>query len=126
MYYGPERGAALYSVVDQLVGGHVRIAQPPLARKPAEGLRDYLWMTPMSVIPNPANNEATLVLTEALDEPGTFVVFDALGAEVLRYQVPIETLRYTMNTEALAPAMYHYRVLGPTGLVGAGKLTIVR
>jgi len=80
----------------------------------------------LSVIPNPATNEATLVLTETLNEPGVFVVFDALGAEVLRSVVPVQTLRWSMNTELLAPAMYQYQVRGPSGLLGVGKLTIVR
>lgn len=80
----------------------------------------------LNVIPNPTNNEATLVLEQMLDEPGVFVVFDALGSEVLRYSVPIETLRFRMNTVSLAPALYHYQVRGPSGLLGVGKLTIVR
>ncbi len=80
----------------------------------------------LNVVPNPASDEATLVLTEVLDGPGVFVVFDALGAEVVRYAVPAETLRHTLNTAALAPALYHYQVRGPSGLLGVGKLTIVR
>lgn len=80
----------------------------------------------LAVVPNPASDEATLVLTKQLDEPGVFVVFDAIGAEVLRYAIPMEQLRFTFSTTALAPAMYHYQVRGPVGMLGNGKLTIVR
>jgi hypothetical protein len=80
----------------------------------------------LSVIPNPANNEATLVLIAPLDGPGVFILYDALGAEALRYTIPVETVRFTMNTEALAPALYHYQLRGPSGLLGHGKHTIIR
>jgi hypothetical protein len=34
--------------------------------------------------------------------------------------------RHTFRTADLAPALYHYQVHGPSGILGAGKLTIVR
>jgi hypothetical protein len=80
----------------------------------------------VSVIPNPAGDEATLVLDRTLDEPGVFVVFDALGSEVMRSVVPLEMPRMTINTSSLAPALYHYQVRGPSGIIGDGKITIVR
>ncbi|MEZ4758112.1 MAG: hypothetical protein R2817_14905 [Flavobacteriales bacterium] len=80
----------------------------------------------LSVVPNPTSDEATLVLAEPLDDPGVFIVYDALGAEVLRHLVAAESLRHIVNTEALAPALYYYQVRGPSGLLGVGKLTIVR
>lgn len=80
----------------------------------------------LRVVPNPANDEATLVLDRALDEPGVFVVFNAMGAEVMRYTVPIERQRITFSTASLAPALYHYQVRGPSRVIGHGKLTIVR
>ncbi|MDX9750628.1 MAG: hypothetical protein RBT71_06070 [Flavobacteriales bacterium] len=80
----------------------------------------------LTVVPNPASDEATLVLTKQLDEPGVFVVFDAIGAEVMRYSIPIETPRFDFSTASLAPALYHYQVRGPAGVLGNGKLTIVR
>lgn len=80
----------------------------------------------ISVVPNPARDEAALVLDRELDEPGTFVVYDAVGAEVMRLAVPIEMPRIAFSTSSLAPAMYHYQVRGPSGVIGVGKLTIVR
>ena len=118
------RARALYSLIDddQQYDDELLCLQQGIVVK---SLKQPAYAT-LNVIPNPASNEATLVLTEPLSDPGVFVVFDALGAEVLRYTVPVETLRYTMNTEALAPALYHYQVRGPSGLWGHGKLTIVR
>lgn len=80
----------------------------------------------LKVVPNPASDGATLVLDRELDEPGTFVVYDAVGAEVMRQAVPIEMARITFSTASLAPALYHYQVRGPSGIIGVGKLTIVR
>lgn len=80
----------------------------------------------LTVVPNPASDEATLVLTKPLDEPGVFVLFDAIGAEVMRYTIPVETPRFAFSTSDLAPALYHYQVRGPAGVLGNGKLTIVR
>lgn len=80
----------------------------------------------LHVIPNPATDEATLVLDQVLDEAGTLLVFDALGAEVIRQPIPIEQLRVPFSTTLLSPALYHYKVFGNTGPIGHGKLTIVR
>ncbi len=80
----------------------------------------------ITVVPNPAADEATLVLDRELDEPGSFVIYDAVGAEVMRQVVPIEMPRMAFSTASLAPALYHYQVRGPSGVVGVGKLTIVR
>lgn len=80
----------------------------------------------VSVVPNPATNEAALVLTNSLDEPGVFILFDAIGAEVFRHVVPVGIPRMTFNTASLAESLYHYQVRGPSGIIGVGKLTIVR
>lgn len=80
----------------------------------------------ITVIPNPAVDEATLVLEHALDAPSTFIVFDALGAVVLQQALPAEMLRIDFSTALIAPALYHYEVRGPSGVLGTGKLTIVR
>ena len=80
----------------------------------------------VSIVPNPAADEATLVLLQQLDEPVGLIIFDAVGAAVLRHSIPGETPRFSFNTASLAPALYHYLVLGPSGIVGGGKLTIVR
>ncbi|MBV6405227.1 MAG: hypothetical protein GFGODING_01994 [Flavobacteriales bacterium] len=80
----------------------------------------------VSILPNPASDEATLVLSRKLYEPGTFMLYDALGMEVLRRTVPIETLRLVFSTASLAPALYHYLVRDRSGTIGYGKLTVVR
>jgi hypothetical protein len=80
----------------------------------------------LSVIPNPANDEATLRLTDPLDEQGLFIVYDAIGAEVIRYTVPGDMASFHFSTAILAPAMYHFKVFSATGVIGKGKLTIVR
>ncbi|MBK9275199.1 MAG: right-handed parallel beta-helix repeat-containing protein [Flavobacteriales bacterium] len=79
-----------------------------------------------AVIPNPASDEATLVLERPLDAPSVFVVYDALGGELMRHSIPLETSRFVFTTASLAPAPYHYQVRGPLGVIGNGKLTIVR
>jgi hypothetical protein len=91
-----------------------------------KSLRPKPTSSTVAVVPNPAVDEATLVLTEQLYGPGVFVVFDAIGAEVMRLMIPVEQERFTFSTTDLAPAMYHYQVRGPSGLLGDGKLTIVR
>ena len=82
--------------------------------------------TASKVIPNPAGDQATLVLDQALEAAGAFVVYDAIGTEVMRWAVPIGSPRVDFSTARLAPAMYHYRVYGSLGVLGDGKLTIVR
>ncbi|MCB9165666.1 MAG: hypothetical protein H6592_14725 [Flavobacteriales bacterium] len=80
----------------------------------------------LSMVPNPAMDEVTLVLTAALEEAGTLLICNAQGAEVLRLRVPKDQQRTAVSVATLAPGVYHYRVLGVTGDLGAGKLSIVR
>ncbi len=80
----------------------------------------------VAVVPNPTTDEASLVLTEEWEEPGIFIVYDALGAEVLQHTVPGNTLRYAFSTALLAPALYYFQVREPSGSVSHGKLSIVR
>ena len=35
-------------------------------------------------------------------------------------------MRHAFSTADLAPALYHYQVRGSSGIIGVGKLTIVR
>lgn len=51
---------------------------------------------------------------------------DPARQEVARHTVPAGSQRHAFNTAALAPALYHYKVLVGDGLIGDGKLTIVR
>lgn len=80
----------------------------------------------VGVVPNPARDEATLVLDRPLDEVGAFVVYNTVGKEVMRLVVPTEELRVPFSTGDLAQGMYHYRVMTSRGMVGQGKWSIVR
>lgn len=106
-----------YDFDDQLLCLPHGIIVKSLTQQPLNGV---------AVVPNPASDEATLVLNRELEGPGTFVVYDAVGAEVMRQAVPIEMPRMAFSTASLAPALYHYQVRGPSGIIGVGKLTIVR
>ncbi len=77
------------------------------------------------VVPNPAKDQATLELTQQLNNPAVFIIFNSIGAEVLRFELPQETGHLTFSTSTLSPALYHYQVRGPSGLIGSGKLTII-
>lgn len=78
------------------------------------------------VQPNPARDNATLVLDQPLDGPGVFVLVNMVGQEVFRKAIPMELARMEFSTTSLAPGLYHYQVRGPSGKVGEGKLAISR
>lgn len=80
----------------------------------------------VGVVPNPAKDQATLMLSEQLNAPAVFVIFNSMGSEMMRFGLPVETMQYEFSTGALSPALYHYQVRGPSGLIGRGKLTIIR
>ncbi|MBZ0206654.1 MAG: hypothetical protein K8H89_10035 [Flavobacteriales bacterium] len=80
----------------------------------------------VGVVPNPARNEATLMLERPLEEAGTFLVYNTVGNEVMHLVVPPEELRIPFSTRDLAPGMYHYRVMTSRGMAGQGKWSIVR
>jgi hypothetical protein len=71
-------------------------------------------------------DEITLVLDMELKEPGSFILYNAVGKEVMRAVVPAGVLRTPINTAILAPAMYHYTVISEKEKIGDGKLSIVR
>ncbi|MBV6405675.1 MAG: T9SS type A sorting domain-containing protein [Flavobacteriales bacterium] len=78
------------------------------------------------VVPNPAHDEATLLLMEEAGNRTHLTLFNAVGSEVLRSPVPKGTSRHVFSILSLAPGLYHYIVLSNGGLMGDGKLTIVR
>ncbi len=80
----------------------------------------------IGVVPNPARDGATLVLGKPLEEPGVFILFNPVGKEVMRLKVPAEEYRMSFATSGLATGVYHYRVVTDLGLVGNGRLSIVR
>ncbi|MBK9598607.1 MAG: hypothetical protein IPO60_09915 [Flavobacteriales bacterium] len=80
----------------------------------------------IGVVPNPARDGATLVLGKPLEEPGVFILFNSVGKEVMRLNVPAEDYHMSFATSGLATGVYHYRVVTDLGLVGNGRLSIVR
>lgn len=118
------RARALYALIDdeQDYDDPVLCLQHGLIYRSMQQVGDHA----ITVVPNPATDHASLVLDEAWDAPGVFVVYDAMGAEVMRAEVPAYTSHWEFSTAALAPAMYHYRVRGPSGKVSDGKLSIIR
>ena len=80
----------------------------------------------IKIMPNPAIDEATLVFTLPSEKPAVIITYNTMGNEVMRTMVPAEILRFTFNTSTLAPAVYHYKVIERTSLIGSGRLTIVR
>jgi hypothetical protein len=80
----------------------------------------------VSIVPNPANDEAALVLNREVPEPVYLTLYNAMGSEALRVFVPKGVVRHAFSTANIAPGLYHYTVLSGGGLLGHGKLTIVR
>lgn len=80
----------------------------------------------MSLHPNPAREEVMLMLEQSLDHPGQFIVYNALGAVAMHAPLEAEAVQHILDTRTLPPGLYQYQVRGPTGLVGTGKLAIIR
>lgn len=80
----------------------------------------------VSIVPNPAGDEAALVLTQPLDVPGSLSFYNALGTEVMRVRIPDGELRLVLSIAGLAPGIYHYCARGVIDRLGEGKLSIVR
>ena len=82
-----------------------------------EEVMDGPTISLVTIIPNPADDEASLVFTEPWETPVVVITYSAIGEELSRMMVPAETPRFTFNTSKLPPAVYHYRVLEHTGLL---------
>ncbi|MBK9176132.1 MAG: right-handed parallel beta-helix repeat-containing protein [Flavobacteriales bacterium] len=80
----------------------------------------------LNVVPNPASDEASLILVHETAEPAYLTLYNAVGSESLRVLVPKGTVSHAFSTACMATGLYHYQLLSGDGLVGHGKLTIVR
>lgn len=80
----------------------------------------------VAVVPNPARDQAVLVLGQPLDQAGLLVLYDLAGKEVMRVDIPEAEPRTEFNTGTLASGLYQYRVQSGNAMVGHGKLAIVR
>jgi hypothetical protein len=80
----------------------------------------------VSMVPNPADNSATLLLSAPLNEAGILLIYDALGAEVSRVRVLAEQQRVLVNTGTLATGLYHFTVSAGATFIGMGKVSIAR
>jgi hypothetical protein len=83
-------------------------------------------MNIIGVVPNPTRDQAALVLEKPLDAPAVFIIFNAIGVEVIRHSIPMDMVRFEFSTTSLAAGLYHYQVRGPSGNMGEGKLSIIR
>ena len=66
------------------------------------------------------------MLEKPLDAPAVFIIFNAIGVEVIRHSIPMDMVRFEFSTTSLAAGLYHYQVRGPSGNMGEGKLSIIR
>lgn len=143
--FTPEQATALFAIANQcpMIGGNAVFKARSLYAliDDTQEFDDVLLCLPhgivvkslhvqpdivASIIPNPASDEATLVLSREMEGSSTLIMYDAIGAEVLQSSIPGRTTRLAFSTAALAPGLYHYKVLGAGGVIGNGKLTIVR
>ena len=78
----------------------------------------------VAVVPNPARDQAALVLGRPLEQPGLLLVFDLAGKQVLQVILPEGEPRTEFSTGALASGLYQYRVESDGTAIGHGKLAI--
>lgn len=118
------RARALYGLIDdeqQYDDAELCLQQGLITkRKPVDPLPACL------LLPNPAKDQASLVLDAPLRQPATLLLVNAQGAHVLSVRVPAEQLRVELNLAGLAPGIYHYTLRGPQGTIGSGKLAVER
>ena len=116
------RARALYSVLNDSIvyndaetclqqGIVIRKAQP---------------VSHVKVYPNPAQDKATLEYTLTDDAKGTLVIFNTLGQEVARHNLPENSGTYEFSTAEFAQAVYYYKVYSNGSEIGSGKLSVMR
>jgi len=80
----------------------------------------------VAVVPNPARDQAALILGQSLGQVGLLMLYDLAGKEVMRVDIPEGEPRTEFATGALASGLYQYRVESDGTLIGHGKLAITR
>lgn len=78
----------------------------------------------VSMVPNPADDDATLVLTTPLEEGGQLLMTNSMGSVVLSIRIPADQLRTAVHVNTLATGIYHYSVRTVSGELGQGKLNV--
>jgi hypothetical protein len=118
------RARALYSLIDDALefdDAELCLQQGLITKRLGGGMA-----LGCSVIPSPAREQATLVLSVPLSTPAWMVLTNSLGVEVLRVRVPADQARTAFGIQGLAPGIYHYTLLNPNGNIGGGRLAIER
>lgn len=76
------------------------------------------------LFPNPAKDAATVAWPAASGTSCQFMLYNAMGAEVLRTQLPAGPGRKSINVAGLPPGIYQYRITSRSAVEGEGKLVI--
>ena len=80
----------------------------------------------VQVLPNPANDQATLFYQLNQDVLGTFILQDAVGQVVQRHALESSAGQLSFSTESLPPGLYHFVLWPSVGATSSGKLVVVR
>ncbi|MBL7982139.1 MAG: hypothetical protein JNL52_10070, partial [Flavobacteriales bacterium] len=80
----------------------------------------------LSIVPNPTNGKATLVLSTPLVYGGQLFMYGAMGSEIFNKRLPSDQLRIELDLSGLASGVYHFRVRSALGDEGDGRLIISR
>ena len=110
-------GILHWNDVDLAMEQCVSVENRSMLASEEEEVMDGPTISLVTIIPNPADDEASLVFTEPWETPVVVITYSAIGEELSRMMVPAETPRFTFNTSKLPPTVYHYRVLEHTGLL---------
>lgn len=78
------------------------------------------------VNPNPAASKVTVSLPSTLPKPGTWLLYDQIGREVLTEQLPAGAVEHAINIGNIPPGLYFWRAMSEGALIGSGKLVLAR
>jgi hypothetical protein len=77
------------------------------------------------IVPNPANDRASLIYDPGGAADAVLVLYDALGREALRVPLPPKELMFEFSIATKAPGAYHFVVESEGGSLGEGRFVVI-
>ncbi|MCF8245152.1 MAG: zinc-dependent metalloprotease [Saprospiraceae bacterium] len=117
------KARSLLSVVEDISYDDDEICQP-VGQRQANQAENF---SNVSIFPNPAKNEITVILPQNMDgKLNTVIIYDALGMSVLEKIIPKKSRSILINTSELKDGLYLVKVQVAGKQVFADKLIIIQ
>ena len=107
------------------VGWHGEVEDYTLNISAGSGINELNGYNVLSIFPNPIFTSATITVSDYVNFTNAqFVVYDVLGKEIDRLNVPSGTKSFSFARNGINNGFYFYKLISDNTLIGTGKLVV--